>query len=162
MERIRQNEAADMVGKYAEPFIQEYFDNAKAEADEKYGNVGAFTPTGLPSGEAVVADVKRYQNTDPAKIWEEMQPGIKQMAQSIVNNPDLFAEAMSHAEEEGIETTKWIENRIMPIILPQIQQQFQNLGLDGHIQSGGGLIRNEKLWRAGHGHGYHNPLAHSA
>ena len=47
-------------------------------------------------------------------------------------------------------------------LLLQRAQQIQNLGLDGHVQSGGGLVRNQQLRIAGQGHGDHHPLAHTA
>ena len=44
----------------------------------------------------------------------------------------------------------------------QFFHQFKNLGLDCHIQGSGGLVGNEHLGAAAHGHGDHGPLAHTA
>ena len=49
------------------------------------------------------------------------------------------------------------------VVLPlQFFHQFKNLGLDCHIQGSGGLVGNEHLGAAAHGHGDHGPLAHTA
>ena len=40
--------------------------------------------------------------------------------------------------------------------------QLQNLGLDGHVQSGGGFVGDEDIGLAGQGHGDHHALAHAA
>ena len=40
--------------------------------------------------------------------------------------------------------------------------QLQDLGFDRHIQRGGRLICDQKLWLADHGHGDHHPLAKAA
>ena len=134
MERVRQNEAEAMTGKYIAPYIQEYFDNAAKAADERFkaetNGAADFTPTGLPNGQTLVAGLRRYQATDPDKIWEEMKPNVDQMAQAITSSPEFFVEAMQHADEEGVDATKWIENRIMPVILPQIQQQFEQMAIE--------------------------------
>ncbi|MBR0166119.1 MAG: hypothetical protein IJQ13_04495 [Prevotella sp.] len=130
MERIRQNEASAMIGKYAAPLIQDYFDSAKKRADEKFSNISPYTPNGLPSGEALVGDIKRYQETDPAKVWEEMKPGIDDMARAITNDSQFIAEAMDHADEEGIDAKQWIEKRILPVLWPQIQAQFEQMAVE--------------------------------
>ena len=44
----------------------------------------------------------------------------------------------------------------------QARHELEDLGLDGHIQGGGGLVRDEDLGVAGQGHGDHHPLAHTA
>ena len=40
--------------------------------------------------------------------------------------------------------------------------EFQKLGLDGDINRRSGFVGNNELGLAGNGHGYHNPLAHTA
>ena len=40
--------------------------------------------------------------------------------------------------------------------------QLQNLGLNGHVQSGGGLVGDQNIRLTGQSHGDHNPLAHTA
>ena len=40
--------------------------------------------------------------------------------------------------------------------------QLQNLGLNGHVQSGGRLVGNQDVRLAGQGHGDHDPLTHTA
>ena len=40
--------------------------------------------------------------------------------------------------------------------------QLQDLGLDGHVQSGGGLVGDQNVRLAGQGHGDHDSLAHTA
>ncbi len=42
----------------------------------------------------------------------------------------------------------------------QGSQQVENLGLNGHIEGGGRLIRDEQVGAAGEGHGDHHPLLH--
>ena len=44
----------------------------------------------------------------------------------------------------------------------QLVHQFQHLGLDGHVQGGGGLVRQNQLRRAGDAHGDDHPLLHAA
>jgi hypothetical protein len=46
--------------------------------------------------------------------------------------------------------------------LAKVLQKLQDLGLDGHIQRGGGFVGNDKLRVAGDSHGDHHTLAHSA
>ena len=49
-----------------------------------------------------------------------------------------------------------------PQVAGQLGEQFQDLGLDGHVQGGGRLVGQEQLGVAGEGHGDHHPLAHAA
>ena len=44
----------------------------------------------------------------------------------------------------------------------QAHQQLQQLRLDGHVQGGGGLVRDEQIRLVGQGHGDHHPLPLSA
>ena len=44
----------------------------------------------------------------------------------------------------------------------QVAQQVQHLGLDGHVQGGGGLIGDDQPGVAGQGHGDDDALAHPA
>ena len=44
----------------------------------------------------------------------------------------------------------------------EILKQFQNLGLRGHIEGRGRLVRDHERWIAGEGHRDHRPLLHSA
>ena len=48
------------------------------------------------------------------------------------------------------------------VLLLELIHQAEDLGLDGHVQGGGGLVGNEDLGPAGQSHGDHHPLAHSA
>ena len=41
-------------------------------------------------------------------------------------------------------------------------EQLQDLGLDRHVERGGGLVGDQQLRVAGEGHGDHHPLAQSA
>ena len=48
-------------------------------------------------------------------------------------------------------------------VLPlELLHHVQHLGLDGHIQGGGGLVGNEQLRVADEGHGDNHPLLHTA
>jgi hypothetical protein len=46
-----------------------------------------------------------------------------------------------------------------PELAPQLRQQGEDLGLDHHVQGGGGLVGDQQAGRAGQGHGDHHPLA---
>ena len=48
------------------------------------------------------------------------------------------------------------------VFLLKILDELEDLGLDGHIQGGGGLVADEDLGPAGHGDGDDHPLAHTA
>ena len=49
------------------------------------------------------------------------------------------------------------------VVLPlELLHQLEDLGLDGHVQSGGRLVCDEHLGVAAHGHGDHGPLTHTA
>ena len=48
------------------------------------------------------------------------------------------------------------------MLLLQGVHQVQNLGLNGHVQRGGGLVGNQQLGLTGQGHGNHDTLAHTA
>src|SRR5262245_47441094 len=45
--------------------------------------------------------------------------------------------------------------------LLDVFEQIEILCLNGHIQTGGGLISNEQLWLAGNTNSAHNALAHT-
>ena len=47
-------------------------------------------------------------------------------------------------------------------LVPELAHQVQDLGLDGYVQGGGGLVGDEQLRPAGQGHGDHHPLAQAA
>ena len=49
----------------------------------------------------------------------------------------------------------------VPVLL-EVLHELEDLGLNGDIQSGGGLIGDEELRVAGQGNGDHHPLAHTA
>ena len=44
----------------------------------------------------------------------------------------------------------------------QVVHEPEHLGLDRHVQGGGGLVRDQQLRTAGKGHGDHDALAHTA
>ena len=46
--------------------------------------------------------------------------------------------------------------------LLQALHQFQDQGLDGHVQGGGGFVGDQDIRFAGQGHGDHHPLPHAA
>ena len=50
----------------------------------------------------------------------------------------------------------------MPCSRAQPSQQVQDLRLDGHVEGGRGLVRDEQHRLAGEGHGDHRALAHAA
>jgi hypothetical protein len=47
-------------------------------------------------------------------------------------------------------------------LLLQSLQQPQHLGLDGHVERRGRLVRDQQLRVTGQGHGDHDPLLHAA
>ena len=47
-------------------------------------------------------------------------------------------------------------------LLLQVLDELQDLGLNGHVQSGGGLVADQDLGLAGQGNGDHNSLPHTA
>jgi hypothetical protein len=58
-----------------------------------------------------------------------------------------------HAEVEGDEQ----DGGATPVL--ELAHQAQDLGLNGHVQGRGGLIGDQQVRLAGHGHGDHHPLA---
>ena len=48
------------------------------------------------------------------------------------------------------------------VLDPQVLEQLQDLGLDGDVQGGGGLVADQDLGVAGHRDGDDHPLAHPA
>ena len=46
--------------------------------------------------------------------------------------------------------------------LPEVVEEIEDLGLDGDVEGGGGLVGDQELRLAGQGHGDHDPLAQSA
>ena len=42
---------------------------------------------------------------------------------------------------------------------PEVVDEVEDLGLDGHVERGGRLVGDEQLGLAGQGHGDHDPLA---
>ena len=47
-------------------------------------------------------------------------------------------------------------------LLLDVLDQLQNLGLDGHVQGGGGLVADEDVRVGGQGDGDDHPLPHAA
>ena len=135
MERVRQGEANEMVERYAEPKIQEYFDRSLRNAENKFneqmrvndmaGNMMATGNEGRMMGTAL----NYYSNTDPAKIWEEIKPNIDALAQDIVD-VDFVIEADKHAEEEGVDVNQWLRSRVEPYLESQIQSTFERMALE--------------------------------
>ena len=48
------------------------------------------------------------------------------------------------------------------LFLLQLQQQLDDLRLDGYVQRGSWFIRNQQFWSTGNRHGDHHALAHAA
>ncbi len=44
----------------------------------------------------------------------------------------------------------------------EFAEEFEDLGLDGDVEGGGGLVGEEEAWPAGECHGDHDALAHAA
>src|SRR6185437_16679506 len=44
----------------------------------------------------------------------------------------------------------------------EVEQQFQDLRLDGDVEGGGRFVGDEQFWFAGEGHGDHDALLHAA
>ena len=131
MERVRQGEANDMVGRYAEPKIQHYFDRVLNAAGQQLNNEAQnlqITPTGN-AGQMMGAALNYYHNTDPIKVWEKMEPEIQQMAKDIIDQ-EFILEADKRAGEEGVTIDQWIESRIEPYLLSQIQSKFEQMALE--------------------------------
>ena len=90
--------------------------------------------------------------------------GLRQQGASVpllhdlaaVEDDGAAAKLADHAEVVGDEGDGGAQ------LVPQTAHQIQHLGLDGHIQGGGGLIRDQQLRPAGQGHGDHHPLAQAA
>ena len=72
---------------------------------------------------------------------------------SRVHHIDIVAQLGHHPHVVGDEK----DGRA--VVPAQVPHQPENLGLDGHVQGGGGLVGNEELRLTGHGHGDHHPLA---
>ena len=75
---------------------------------------------------------------------------------SRVHHADAVADIGDDAQIVGNE-----HDAHMDLIL-QLLKQLQNLGLNGHVQSRGGLVRDQQLGIAGQCHGDHHTLAHTA
>ena len=48
------------------------------------------------------------------------------------------------------------------VLLLELFHQVQDLGLDGHVQGGGGLVGDQELRVVAESHGDHDTLAHTA
>ena len=46
--------------------------------------------------------------------------------------------------------------------VPEFPEQVEDLGLDGHVEGGGGLVGDQQAGCAGHGAGDHHPLSHAS
>ena len=75
---------------------------------------------------------------------------------AAVHNHHIIRHLVDHAQVMGD------EHDGRTVFLLQGVHQVQNLGLNGHVQGGGGLIGNQQLGLAGQGHGDHDTLAHTA
>ena len=47
-------------------------------------------------------------------------------------------------------------------LLLQVPEEFHDLGLDGHVESGSRLISDEHVGLKSNSHGYHDALAHAS
>jgi hypothetical protein len=79
--------------------------------------------------------------------------GLHQLAG--VHQPHLLGHPRHHPQIVGDE-----EHSHPPLGL-EPGQQVQHLGLDGHVQGSGGLVRHQQPGLARQGHGDHHPLAHA-
>ncbi len=75
---------------------------------------------------------------------------------SGIHNRHLIAHLRHHPEIMGDHHDAHAD------LFLEVEHEVQNLGLNGHIQGCGRLVRDEQFWSAGHGHGDHDPLPHPA
>ena len=73
-----------------------------------------------------------------------------------IHDNDRITQLAHHSQIMGNEQNRGVK------LLVHLANQIQNLGLDGHIQSRCGLIRNQYLGLAGQCHGNHHTLPHSS
>ena len=98
---------------------------------------------------------------EPLGVWV---PG---MAEHRLDVPLLHQHAPLHHRRAGAELPHHVQvvgdeqhgDAGLPV---QLFQKLQNLGLDGHVQGGGGLIQQQQLGPCHDGRGDHGPLQHPA
>ena len=73
-----------------------------------------------------------------------------------IHDGDLVADLSHHAQVVGDEDNAHVS------LLLELLHELQNLGLNGHVQSSGGLVGNQQLGVADEAHGDHDTLAHAA
>ena len=89
------------------------------------------------------------------------------MAEHRLDVPLLHQHAPLHHRRAGAELPHHVQvvgdeqhgDAGLPV---QLFQKLQNLGLDGHVQGGGGLIQQQQLGPCHDGRGDHGPLQHPA
>ena len=73
-----------------------------------------------------------------------------------IHDDDLVAQLRHHAQVMGDHDDGHAQ------LLLQGLHQLQDLGLNGHVQCGGGLVCDQNIRFAGQGHGDHDTLTHAA
>ena len=91
-----------------------------------------------------------------ARLIEDFAHGALLADDAAVHHEDAAAHAGDHAQVVGDHD----DGRVGALL--QVVQQIQHLGLNGHIQRGGGLVGDDQLGLAGDGRSDHHALAHAA
>ena len=74
---------------------------------------------------------------------------------TLFHDHDLIGDVRHHRQVMGYE-----QYADIPVFL-QVRDQAQDLGLNGHVQSRGGLIGNQQARLIDQGHGDHHTLSHA-
>ena len=91
-----------------------------------------------------------------AGVVEDLVGGAALAHTAAVHHDDLIAHGGDDAQVVGDHDDGHAQ------LFLQFLHQFQDLRLDGHVQSGGGLVGDEDVGLAGQGHGDHHALPHAA
>jgi hypothetical protein len=87
------------------------------------------------------------------RIFEKLENGGRLHHLASIHNMNVVAHLRHHPKIVGNENDGGVDTAL------QIKHELEYLGLNGHIQRRGGLIRNEEFWFADEGHGDHHSLA---
>ncbi len=91
-----------------------------------------------------------------AHVGEERAGGGPLHDPSCVHHRDLVG-----ARRHDPEVVRHEDHRHVPLALLRLEE-IEDLGLDGHVERGGGLVGEQQLRAAGERHGDHHPLTHPA
>ena len=114
-------------------------------------------------GQLIASDARHRHGADQARGCRDAGARANSVRTSACStiSPAYITATRSHIS--ATTPRSWVMRMIaVPGLLLEVAHQVQDLGLDGHVQRGRGLVGDEQLRLAGERHGDHHALRHAA